>query len=522
MADQDAAGLGAAIDDGREPEMEAATPPQQDGEEKKKKNKGGRPPGGGSWISRLMGSSERAIIKKRDEAGQLVLCGEYTQEDIGRSGTMDLFIKDFIVPQYGYGKYVVFALRPDGNKIEIGSSDVLVPKGINPNASDPAATFQAMTDAQIKMQEAAERRAREAKEEAQREFDNMMKLQAAAKGGSMDPMMLMLLLSSRQQPSSSGDGGMTASIQAMRDAFNAAIEQIRTQAANAAPPMLPPSMPEGPSVSDLITMISTMMNRESPIEKLLPTLIPLLPQFLKKEESGFGLKELIGALPIIAPLIKQMTGADAIADLKEELRALRDANNQPRGIMDTLQEFRALREVASEMNPPAPAGESFFQFARDLIQSLPETTDAIGDLMLKISASKGSNKTKRLPPKEEDDEEPEQEILRYPQGFAPYVTKIAESKDDGEYVGTTLKAFQFLGTDENWKKYLAGMLVRAKGGDKEEVLEFISMFLDGLRDGSLLDKDSCEKAKGAFKRNIDSVIAWAQGFGKKKAEAAAK
>jgi hypothetical protein len=473
-----------------------------------KKNKGGRPPGTAqSWIAKLMGSTERALVYKRDDKGNLSLCADYTQREVERSGNMDLFIKDYLVPTYGYGQYEVHAIKADNTEISLGTSHQLLPKGVamdGTSGADPTAMFESVSRAQMAIVAEAEKKAAATAVAGNAQVESLVKLMGLMgikNGQDMNPLTMMMMMQMIPKPDN-GSGVGAASIAAMNEAFKAALEQVKASQMPMPPPlpMLPPS-PET-SLSETITALATVL-KPAPAPSVLDQIAVIAPLF--KKEDGFKFGDLIPMLPMLQEFLKNLSGANQVGELREEIRGLKD--KQGSDLSKMVENYRLMKEIAQDLNPAPRASEGFFDLIRDLIQTLPETTTAIGDLVVKINSAKDSKS---------DDEDPDDVTLEYPDGFENEIQKIVNSKNDGELVGNTLKAFTILAKHKGWNKHLGQMLTQAKGGEKEAVLEFIKGFFNGMKDGGNIEAEIAEKGINAFEKNIDGVIGWAKSIGKKK------
>ena len=177
-------------------------------------------------------------------------------------------------------------------------------------------------------------------------------------------------------------------------------------------------------------------------------------------------------------------------------------------LFSTIRKVKEMVSFARELGGSGDGSDSVIGLIRDLIGNVPEMTEAIGDLVMKVKMAEAGERS--------DAEDSEEETSEFPEGFDQYVKKIKDATDDGDRIGATLRTFQFLGQDKRWRAPLLAMLKKVKGGHDDEVLGFLQTFLDKLVESDRLDKRTADIVVLAFKKNLDKVTAVLTGAKKQK------
>lgn len=167
-------------------------------------------------------------------------------------------------------------------------------------------------------------------------------------------------------------------------------------------------------------------------------------------------------------------------------------------------------KLAGALGGRRDESETFWGFMNNLITQGPDLAESIGGVVDRIRKDEEAEKKLESPamhPQEPaQQQEDDEDALDFPPGFESIVKKIEEATDDAARVGQTLYAFQVLGKDKRWRRYLLRVISLAKKGEKDEVMEFLVSFLEALHERGMLSEDAAKAAIEAFDKNFDKVV----------------
>jgi len=431
----------------------------------------------GNPFSNMMGAGERLLIWKRLPNAKLGFVGEYSPDDLKRSGTIELFIKEYLVPTYEYGEYATALKATDGSVKPMGSVTVTGPARQQDNETTKLADL-------MKLQQDLNDKARK---ESQGELDNTLKMmtlfdkmsnRSEKSGGGDNGMMMMMLMMmmNRPQPQDS-----TATILPL-------IMKMLDKQSDPMPAMPPfgsymPPMPASSSsaseISDVVKVVAEVMKASRPAKEAgLGDIVDVMKALRPSDGNSLTLKDVLTLLPTVKNLVAPPESKHGTDDFRR-----------------TLENFGMLQTLLGN----AGGGDgNFWDFASTMAEQFPKLAEAI---KAKQEAEAKGNTNGATPPKKK---------AGTPAEFKPYAKKMQSAFDDendGQLLEQTLRGLIALRkSDEKWKKHIDGFIQHCKLDRKDDALKYLKAFLNQFVKDDLIEVDVAEAAFECFKAYWDTVL----------------
>jgi len=427
-------------------------------------------------LQAMLPKNERVHVWKRADDGQLAFANDYNSSELKGFGSIEAFLRKFVVPKYGYGEFHLYLQRDDGNPTPIGRVSLLAPAE---QSAPEVTTLKELLEAQQKM-------ADQAKNDGGSMFEGMAKMMGILKDlksddgkGGIDPVMLMMLMqmnSGQQAPR-----GPDPMLQLLAQKLDALEERTR-EPAMAPMPMPPPAPPIDPMASmapilggvlDTMAKLVEVSSRPVPQPPPRDTLAELATmKTLFDRGDSFGAKEVITLLPTLKELISP--GTREPESFSSQLASLRDG-------------VQSLRSVGAEMGMDGGGGGSFWEAAAQVLQSVLGQRD-LGQQV--TQAVRTEIRDKQLPPHataESGDDEP---TVQVPEGFGKFAERINDSEDIAEKIGATVMGLQYLSQDAGFRPYAVAIFTKVRENKKAKAIELLSAFFEGMVEIEVIDKDA--------------------------------
>lgn len=462
-------------------------------------------------LSKLLPDAEKVQIWKR-ELGKRTHVNDYTARDLQHAPSIESFIKQYVMPVAGEGDYDIDLINNKGETVRTIPVSVMDPNkppvGFDAKEHREGGMMQQVLDRTLDKLDRLEVESHKPqpsfvdrmKEMA--EIRTMLAPPEEAKGNGsgggdfMQMMMMMKMMDPPPQQSVSPElAAMRAELKAMKE----------MPSRDPLPPPLPMPLPApDTTAADIVKEVVALTQKRDDMS--LKDLVPLL----KPEKSSMGATEIVAMVTSLAPVVMSVFGSkndDKLQYLKDQIADLK--RTPSRGIQDVLGDVGAVMKLAGALGGRNES-ETFWGFMNNLITQGPDLADSIGSIVDRVRTD--DDDKKQLEPsrdtggEKEPEKEPEGDALEFPPGFESIVKKITEAKDDAGRIGATLFAFQVLGKEKRWQKYLMRVISLTKKGDKDEVMEFLVSFLEALHERNMLSEETAKAAIEAFDKNFDKVV----------------
>lgn len=440
---------------------------------------GGRRKGGGEQtakktpLQQAMPSPERVKITKRRTDGHMAYIGHYAWAEVSRFKSLELFILEKLVPKYRGGEYEVSFVRGDGT--EAPPTPIMIETPAEEPTSQVAPLDQVLRLAKQLQEDAA--RSQPTQPDPVQQLQQLLALQkqmGGGDGGMMPMLMMMMQMMNRPEP--------------RQDPMEAALRLLETMKSLTPPPPLPPmpTLPMGPDPSFMLLIEVMKMNAESNRAML---------ESLRNQEKGPGIAEILHLSQAMAP--KDQIGA---RDILPMISTMKDLVRPPEKdtLADQLAAFKLMRQEMKELSDDArPSG------FRELAESvLPEGVESITKLIQAIRSKEASTAQDLQHPLQGQT----QQRPKLPPGFTAYAQDIVKSKDPVDAMGATLRAFLYLGQSPDYRSALETLVRHARGGEKDEAMELIGGFLEGIGRVGLITEQAANSAMQGFDEHWDEVV----------------
>jgi len=343
------------------------------------------------------------------------------------------------------------------------------------------------------------RLAKQLKEDAERatpppvdplaQMQQLLALQKQMGGGGDSAMTTMLMMQMMQRPEPRPDP-MESTLRM--------IEAMKAMQPPPAPIPLPP-MPTGPDPMLMLMLEQQKMQQQMAIEQMKAQAeqTRLLVDSMK-QDKGPSLSEILH-------LSQSMTPKDGIGarDILPMISTMKDLVRPPEkdGLREHLEAFRLMRQELKELSDDSrPSG------FRELAESvLPEGVESITKLIQAIR-SKEASAAQELSQPLAGAQPQRPQMPQLPPGFKDHATAIVKSKDPVEAMGATLTAFLYLGQSPDFRPYIEKLVHHARGGEKDQALDFIEAFLVSIGQAGLITQQSAQFAMEGFDTHWDEVV----------------
>lgn len=444
-------------------------------------------------LQRAMPNPERVKVGRRTKDGHLAHIGYFRWADLERLGSVEAFLKDYVVPahsQPGVNEYELHYVRPDGSEQPAGMVVIEVPAGAVPGfVPDPLQQVQQVVRLTRDLQAEAQRAAPPAPPPPDpiEQLKNLLALQKQMgqgnDGGGLLMMMMMQMMQQQREP----PRGPEPLELAMR-----IIEQTR-------PPPLPPPMPMPPPGPDPIMLMmieQQKMQMQMQIEgmKMQAEQQKSMLEAMRHQDRGPGIAEIFQLSQSMIP--KDTLGA---RDILPMVSTIKDIVRPPERdhLKDTLEAVQLLKRAVKDMSDDGKPSAW-----RDLQEGLlPKGVDSITE-MIQAIRQKEQHQAMAGPPQQPPPQPPS-----FPPGFEEYAQAINAAKTGAQAIEAALGAFFFLGQHvPQFRPSLETLIHHVRGSDREAALDFLQKFLEGLGESGAITQDAANRTMQAFDEHWDVVV----------------
>ena len=329
-------------------------------------------------IAKMVPSSHRVFVyrKRTDgvDSGKTSYLNDYSAQDLSGSGTIENFIKKYVVPEYGYGDFVLYYHDGTSNK---------EPQPLGSVKIDPPISFQQQQQHKAEggmsevfrdfLQYQKDREARDAQaaksktiteEMMETMMADMIKKQMGGgdeKGGGMNAMLMMMMMDRmKPAPAPSVDPAMQRFMERMADRLDAMEQEMKMSQA-----MLPPPSPihEGPSHIEVI--LETMRENSR-----------MMIEALKSQQVNRDpIKDLADMATLLVPQKSESLTIRDLFEIMPKLQTTFQPKEQTSPFKETVENFRLFKLMQREFSDDRPQAaqqeqqDNFWAFARDMLRS---------------------------------------------------------------------------------------------------------------------------------------------------------
>lgn len=330
-------------------------------------------------IARMMPSSHRVYVYKKKEDGKQTFINEYTAQELQGAGTIEAFIKKYVVPHYEHGEYHVHYFDGQGKEpTPLGSVNIEAPVDYVPpqraNVQKQQTAAESLREAmalqkEIQQQMLAQQPPPKSQSETLMEtmmasmIERQMKSLSSGdqqKDGGMGTMLLMMMME-RMKPAAAPtiDPGIQRLMEKMADRIEAMEQEMRVSAAMVPPPPMPVS--EGPSHLDVI--LETMRENTR-----------MMVEAMKSQQVNRDpIKDLADMAQLMAPKNESLTTKDLFELMPKFQMMFAPQNQQKDPFEKTIENFKLFKMMQREFGDDRPQQQAapednFWAFARDMIR----------------------------------------------------------------------------------------------------------------------------------------------------------
>ncbi len=490
-------------------------------------------------MSAMMPSSLRVHVYKRTDSGQLASAKDYGANDLLGSGTMEAFIRKYVIPEYDYGEFHLY--QSDGTPgvapVSLGSVTILAPRS---RTDDEAKTssLKEMWELAQKMNEQNRPPQKSPMEEMFLTYlMKQMDKQSESKGsGGMDPMMMFFMMQMMNKPQQGPDPIMLKVLERIEQMGDERMAQAMIPPAPTPAPMADPMVPVIQLMQQSMQQQTAMMIETIRSSQVKPTdrdavkdLADLSKLLGQKDDDRFTMKDIIGMIPQFREFILP-------------------ASSQKDPFEKTIENFRLFKMLQSEFDGGGPrdaaeedreSAAGFWEFAKTFLQSDlgSSLADAIKagnsaqqvdqrqgmrrhatqQVAAEVSQRRGPQQPAQaqpaqqgrpvapaptvapVPPAQEDD-------IQIPEGFIlRHAPKINSAANDMERVPAIVEGIRFLATSNDFRPHVVEVFGLTKQNRKEEALAKIEGLLGALADAEVLDPCVIKLAREDFTKHWNLI-----------------
>jgi hypothetical protein len=456
-------------------------------------------PKGKNPFQDMLPNANRLMIYKRSSAGQLSFIGEYSPHDLQRIGNVEIFLKEYVVPTYGYGEFSIALQTPEGGQKPVGSVNIMPPK-VAPNSE--TATFAEMMKLQSQV-------ADKAKTEANEQMTQMLKMAMMMRGGKGESgdgggnmMMMMMMMNMMNKPAIPAPDPM---MQMLMQKLLSRMDE--PQMPSPAPmPYFPPAPPQREeSIRDIVAAVTqlTRPNQPTSIGELVQ-----VAKAMKGDDDKLTVKDMIAMLPTIKDmLVPKQQGTDSFRKVVEDFSVLQQLMNG--GGPDTSSGFW---EFAGSLAESLPAimnnkTQATVKPKKQLAQQVAQAKQRQQATQIAQSAKIAPAGNKVVPLNAAQIKKGAPPIHPAFKKYAAMMTTAFKDEKDGALMESFLRGLMFLRkTDKKWQASIEAMLEKMHGGDKEKALKFIEVFLHTFVDSDIIEAEVAEAAYDCFEEHWEKAL----------------
>lgn len=458
-------------------------------------------------LQKLLPSSHRVHVYKRNRHGSQSFVNDYSASDLAQQGSMERFLKEYVVPEYGYGEYALYMQLP-GKDLQPLSS-VSVEEPLSHKRRTGGNDTKELLELIMSQQEKARAEAAQQKDPMEQMRDMLGFLQGMSGGekekSSMDPMMLMFMMM-QQQNRPAPSTGPDPIILKLIDRLDRMEDQTNAMAMMPPPP--PPPPPASSPMDGFAAMMQVLAEQQASSNAL------LVEALRSKSPERDPVQDLAKLTALTGATDDRMTTKDFLAMLP----TLKDMIAPDRGkssMGEALDTLRTVKLLEREFSPGEDQEGGFWAFLRELISS-----DAGTRIAEAITAKEGATKVearhgkRRLAAENAEREatgaeaeaEAEAESLPIPESYrTKYAVELNNAGNAPERLKALVTGLQHLGMHVAFRPYVAKVFGLTKENRKMEALHFLGEFLDALIDAGALEVEACQRAVENLEDHWDLV-----------------
>lgn len=515
------------------------------------------PPANGSAkrdLSKVLPNPMRVYVYKRGSDGKRKFINDYSAEDLQGSGTIEVFLRRYVVPEYDYGDFHLYYYDGTNEPKPIGSVAIEAPKQkAAPVAQEKTESVRELYDLAMKMSQQNQQPQRSPAEELTGMISTMKSLgiMGENKGGNeMMLPMLMMMMNKPQQPQ--GPDPVTLKILERLERME---EEHRMQAAfTPLPPAPPPAPPVDPAAS--IAPLVQVMQENTRM---------MIEAFRSQKQERDPVRDLADLAKLIESRnTEQITTRDMLTLLPQVRDLMMPKDQQKDPFEKTIENFRLFkllqREFSGAESPSQQAAQqaaqeqsSFWDFAKSLLTSdigrsiASQITTANSQQQMadaqqmrrmqqqraahEVAARRAAQERALAaqnaqlaapppptaqpvqtappppvqpppPPPAAQEEQEEEEGVSVPDGFVTtHAPQINNAANDAERIGAIITSFQLLATSEDFRPVIAKMFGLCKQNRRVEALEHLRDILGFFAENEILEARIPDVAVADFDRH---------------------
>jgi hypothetical protein len=442
-------------------------------------------------VQKLLPSSVRVHVKKRDSDGSMAFINDYSANDLQAQGSIERFLLKYVVPNYGYGDFSLYMQRPGKDLEPVGTVKIQEPFGHIPGGAAQKSETKELLELFLTREGQSRDAAAKQKDPLQQMQETMTFLETFRAGGdkeksSMDPMQMMLMMQ-MMKPAPQGPQGPDPIMLKIIDRLDR-MEDQQNMAAMMPPPPPPPPPPSDGADGFAVIMQAMMQSQQSQTAMLVEVMRSKTPDRDPVQDLA-ALTRLTGAND------DRMTTKDFLAMLPT-LKDMIAPNQERSGLSEAMETLRSVKLLEREFGgaPENPSANSFWEFLREFVQS-----DAGTRIAEAITAAESSKKidarhAERRQAAQSVDDPEEPKGLEIPESFrTKNAVEINTAATPQERLKALVTGMQSLAAYPDFRPYMAKIIGLMKENRKLEALEFIAQFLEALIAADALEQEPCEK-----------------------------
>jgi|GEM_PF-3537665 len=463
-------------------------------------------------LQKLLPSGVRVHVNKRRENGAMSFIGDYSANDVAGSGSMERFIKEHIVPSYGYGEFALYLQRPNKAELEpVATVNIEAPLDARrPGGGDT----KELVELFMKQQQLARDEAAKRKTPLEELTDTLAMLKTMGLAGneeksSMDPMMMMMMMQ-MQKPAAAPSGPDPLMLKLIER-----LDRMEEDRFIGGPNMLPPPPPppqqdnsmEGFAMimkamadqasNNTALLIEAMKGNQAPRDPVQD--LATLTKLTAAGDDRMTTKDFFTMLPTIKGLIAPESGKNSITDALETMRTMK--------VLE--------REFSPQHDPNAEQASSFWDFLKGLVQS--DAGARIADAVMakqqaqqvearhdqrRMTAESAADAAR---PQEQPQQPQEQEGVGIPDSYEKHAMNLSTAATAPERLKAGIEGLQHLAMYPEFRQYVATIFGHAKMNKKIECLDFSARFLGSLVQAEALQEEPAQKFLEDLEEHWDLV-----------------
>jgi len=447
----------------------------------------------------LIPSTDRMMVFKVDTKGHKGYIGDYSSADLDRSQGIEMFIRDYVVPTWGAGDFIV-EIRDVKGKVK-RQGLVPIPAPVQSQKQE-AVSLQDLLVAQKTMQQEADKKAAEQVNQMTTMFGFLKEMmpkgkEASGDGGSSMMMLPMMMMFMQQQNRPSGPDPMTMMLLQKLSA-QADQPQMPPPIPLPFPPALPPPDPtaSASSTADLIKAVIDAVKSAQPQQQNNDLLTTVIAKVLQPDKNQITTKDLVDMLPTLRDLAGgKQEGATTFNDYLEGLMRLDELRG---GGGDDTSIWAGLAEMVTGV-------------FRDIKMQQMKL-----EMLQKTGQLRKAQAQRMLPKNQAQPQQPQQQVERrvkvpaIPVSFRRYAIRMNSAFKKGDESALIMAFMEGLlhlrENSDEWAPYVEEMMMSAGSGDKARALRFIEVFLFSFAKRKLISSEVVGVTKKLIAINWDAII----------------